>query len=136
MGQDLGVLILVRHTDVAPKYRGVCYGISDVELSETGLAQCKPLASRLALFKPALVFHSGLSRTRVLAELLAEQACAPLPRLAHYGSLFNAEVNLTRLSGSTWRRPLSQLGNRVLSQHNQSPRAFRIPAMRSRGIGK
>jgi broad specificity phosphatase PhoE len=73
-------LILVRHAEVAARYHGVCYGQSDIELSSTGVEQSESLAGQLAELDPAVVIHSGLKRTQLLAEFLANRTGAPLNR--------------------------------------------------------
>jgi alpha-ribazole phosphatase len=68
---DNGWLMMVRHTAVDQKLKGVCYGASDVELSPEGLAHVDRLADELAANSPSIIFHSGLSRSRRLAEAVA-----------------------------------------------------------------
>ena len=63
-------VLLVRHCEVASQYRQLCYGRSDVELSELGLEQSEELARRLAREPITHLFHSGLGRTSRLAEAL------------------------------------------------------------------
>jgi broad specificity phosphatase PhoE len=73
-------VILVRHTEVARKWRGRCYGVSDVGLSRTGTAELLPLAAALAAKRPQWVVHSDRIRTRRLAEAIARTAnCLLLP---------------------------------------------------------
>jgi len=69
-------LIVVRHGEVAARWRGVCYGRTDVELSDTGLLQSRAAAERLAGGPIDIVWHSGLVRTCILAELLAARTGA------------------------------------------------------------
>ena len=64
-------LLLVRHCDVEDRYRQVCYGRSDVGLSDAGHFRSQELARQLATEPITLVCHSGLARTRILAEALA-----------------------------------------------------------------
>jgi broad specificity phosphatase PhoE len=68
--QKRGKVVLVRHTAVAARYAGLCYGQSDVELSSLGQAQSLELATALARLPVARVIHSGLQRTKFLAEKL------------------------------------------------------------------
>lgn len=70
-------LILVRHAAVADRYLGRCYGASDVELSPAGEARSRELSELLAARPIARVMHSGLQRTRYLAERLAERLERP-----------------------------------------------------------
>ncbi len=66
-------LILVRHGQVHKKYQGICYGSSDVELSELGQSQSLKIVSEMNQYPIDLIYHSDLKRTRFLAELLAER---------------------------------------------------------------
>jgi broad specificity phosphatase PhoE len=65
-------VLLVRHCEVEDDYRHVCYGRSDVNLSQSGLAKSRELACQLAVEPITVVCHSGLTRTRILAETLAD----------------------------------------------------------------
>ena len=67
-------LILVRHTQVASEFSSVCYGASDVALSEKGETHARELAVSLARERPDFVIHSGLSRARFLASEIANHA--------------------------------------------------------------
>ncbi|WP_017671488.1 histidine phosphatase family protein [Blastomonas sp. AAP53] len=64
-------VLLVRHTQVALAWRGRCYGHSDMGLSRAGAAHARILARQLAQWAPDVVLHSGLRRTRILAEAIA-----------------------------------------------------------------
>lgn len=66
-------LLMVRHTAVCESLKGRCYGNSDVDLSADGEAALPLLAARLAALAPTLVFHSGLTRTRRLADSIANR---------------------------------------------------------------
>lgn len=67
-------VILVRHGAVAARYRGLCYGRSDVELDPAGEEQHRRLAAELSSLPLRRIVHSGRIRTRRLAEALGE-AC-------------------------------------------------------------
>lgn len=71
-------LLLVRHVPVAQSYQGLCYGRSDVPLDEHGRRLCTDLAGELSNVPAAGVLHSGLTRTRLLAERLGEQIGCPV----------------------------------------------------------
>lgn len=60
-------LILVRHTSVAVE-RGVCYGQTDVGLSETFPEEAAAVKEALKSYKADEVYCSPLSRCRALAE--------------------------------------------------------------------
>lgn len=64
-------LIMVRHTAVDESLRGFCYGASDVELSGAGKAHVDLLTAELIATRPSHIFHSGLLRTRHLADMVA-----------------------------------------------------------------
>jgi broad specificity phosphatase PhoE len=64
-------VVLVRHTEVARRWRGRCYGQLDVGLSRAGAVAAKALVDRLAGEAFDAVVFSGAKRTRALAEPLA-----------------------------------------------------------------
>lgn len=72
-------LILIRHGDVEPKWKPICYGTMEVPLSDQGIATSQALAIRIAAMKcPAMIYHSGLLRTRTLAEMIQRQLPEPV----------------------------------------------------------
>jgi len=80
-------LILLRHTAIHERYNGVCYGQSDIELSAAGTAEATRLAAVYRALKLDLVLHSGLQRTRLLAEQVSVTARAePALRERHFGA--------------------------------------------------
>jgi broad specificity phosphatase PhoE len=84
-------LILVRHPLVAKSWSGRCYGHSDMGLSRAGQAMIAPLLDHLASLRPDHIIHSGLRRTRALAEPLAARLgvvalAAPLWRERCFGA--------------------------------------------------
>jgi len=66
-------VILVRHPPVHARHHGVCYGTSDVELSAEGLEKCRELCALFARLPITRIFHSGVQRTRLVAECLGER---------------------------------------------------------------
>lgn len=64
-------LLLIRHPEVDPRFRGICYGRSDVGLSATGRQYSYLLAQQLSVLPVRQIFHSGSSRTALLATRLA-----------------------------------------------------------------
>jgi broad specificity phosphatase PhoE len=70
-------ILLVRHCEVGPEWRSLCYGKSDVGLSPEGEERSIKLAAKLAALPITHLFHSGLKRTSFLAELVAEQVRVP-----------------------------------------------------------
>lgn len=84
-------LVLVRHTPVAEECLGLCYGRSDVPLRPDAHDEHDRIAGELAHLRPAVVLHSGLARTRLLAVRLAkefgcETAACPEIRERDFGS--------------------------------------------------
>lgn len=67
-------LLLVRHTEVARRWRGRCYGTSDAGLSRAGSAHAVAIAPQLAAWRPDIVIHSDRRRTRDLASRVAALA--------------------------------------------------------------
>lgn len=64
-------LLLIRHPMVDPRFRGVCYGRSDIALSAEGRRQSLALAKQISHLPVKSIFHSGLQRTSLLATELA-----------------------------------------------------------------
>lgn len=65
--------LLIRHPEVAAACHGVCYGRSDIELSPAGKQTCHAIAEHVARWPVAHVIHSGLQRTRLLAEYIGQR---------------------------------------------------------------
>jgi alpha-ribazole phosphatase len=66
-----GRIVLVRHPPVAKHWSNRCYGQSDVRWSHEGRRLARELVREIAAKRPQLVVHSGLRRTRELAQALA-----------------------------------------------------------------
>src|SRR5262249_36158904 len=64
-------ILLVRHCEVREEYRSTCYGRSDIGLSAEGEAHSLRLVEQLVTSPITHLFHSGLSRTHFLAELVS-----------------------------------------------------------------
>ena len=80
---DHSRVTVIRHAEVDSAWKGICYGCLDVPLSQKGICESRTFAEKFGLkwkkgtaanstSAQVLVFHSGLSRTAVLAEALAE----------------------------------------------------------------
>ncbi|WP_448661467.1 histidine phosphatase family protein [Sphingomonas sp. CJ20] len=100
------MILLVRHTQVALRWRGRCYGQSDVGLSRAGQAEVRALAQSLAAWAPDRVLYSGLRRTALLAVPLAARAgvaCEAVPawRERDFGSW----------EGRSWNAIYRETGN-------------------------
>ena len=145
---DDGWLLMVRHTAVDPKLKGVCYGASDVELSTDGLAHIEPLADELADKAPSVIVHSGLLRSRMLAEAVARRMCLEPsfdPRIAEFnfgewelrkwGEIYIAGHDIARLIHEPDRfsapggETLFAMRDRVLAWYQGLPSASRILAV-------
>ncbi|HEX4148175.1 MAG TPA: histidine phosphatase family protein, partial [Pirellulales bacterium] len=90
-------VVLVRHPSVDEACRGICYGASDVGLSEAGQGEARAIAAQLAGWPLTQLFHSGLTRSRRCAELIA-QACG-VPAIAAPAL---AEMNFGDWEMRTW----------------------------------
>ncbi len=67
--------ILIRHGEVQPQYKKICYGASDVPLSDEGRRRSLELAGHVAEhYPPVVVFHSDLQRTSILADAISTAA--------------------------------------------------------------
>jgi alpha-ribazole phosphatase len=66
-------LILIRHAAVSERYHGRCYGRSDVALSLVGEQRSQELSKLLATRPITRIVHSGLRRTKYLADRLAQE---------------------------------------------------------------
>lgn len=66
-------VLLIRHTAVAIRWKGICYGSSDAGLSLEGGRHARRVDEQLAGVKIAAVVHSGLRRTSILAALIAHR---------------------------------------------------------------
>lgn len=64
-------VVLVRHTAVALRWQGRCYGQLDVGLSRAGAVAARGLVERFAGERFDAVVFSGARRTRAVAEPLA-----------------------------------------------------------------
>jgi broad specificity phosphatase PhoE len=110
---------LVRHTAIARRWRGRCYGTSDVGLSRAGAAAVHTLAANLAVQRPQWVVHSDLVRTRRLAAAVARLAACPLiadPRWR--------ERDFSEWEGQSWNAIYRASGN-AMDGMIDAPATFR-----------
>jgi broad specificity phosphatase PhoE len=101
-----GRVLLVRHTQVASAWKGRCYGHSDVGLSRIGAVQAQVLAQTLAQWHPDIVVHSGLRRTRILAEKAAN-----LAGVSPIGDVAWQERDFGSWEGRGWSSIFRESGN-------------------------
>lgn len=85
-------LLLIRHPQVADRYRGVCYGQSDVELSPEGRLSCEGIAETVSQLQIARIVHTDMQRTRLLAEMIGRRV----------GLLPTQEVALRERNFGSW----------------------------------
>jgi len=65
-------LILIRHTTPNIE-KGVCYGQSDIDVTDTFLEEIKPILNNISLNDKTVAYYtSPLKRCKILAELLSE----------------------------------------------------------------
>ena len=91
-------LLLVRHTETCPSFRGRCYGATDVPLSPAGLVALPGLAAQICAYGPCAVVHSGRARTRRLAEAISGM----MPDLACTSDARLRELDFGSWEGRTW----------------------------------
>ncbi|MGL4779749.1 MAG: histidine phosphatase family protein, partial [Bacteroidales bacterium] len=65
------VIYLIRHTSVE-KMEGICYGQSDVKLSEQADSEFVTIIQKLSEVDPDEIFSSPLSRCTLLAEQIGK----------------------------------------------------------------
>ncbi|MEM9367941.1 MAG: histidine phosphatase family protein [Planctomycetota bacterium] len=87
---------IVRHGEVEARWKRICYGSLDVSLSEAGKLASERVASRLLHdVSPRVIYHSGLSRTRYLAEQIAS--------LAQVNPVMREDVRLQERNYGQWQ---------------------------------
>lgn len=92
--------ILVRHGEVDLAWKGMCYGTLDIPLSEQGAQQSLKVAESLCdRWQPSVIFHSGLTRTRFLADAIA---CLCPKSVALHTDTRLQERNFGQWQGRTW----------------------------------
>ena len=85
-------LILIRHGQVQDKYQGLCYGASNIELSEVGQRQSIEVAEQVGKYLIDTIYHSNLKRTSFMAKLLAAKSNAKI----------TADIRLRERNFGTW----------------------------------
>lgn len=115
-------VLLVRHGSVAQRYQGVCYGSSDIELSDEGERQTQAVAEELSALPITHLFHSGLTRARLLAEHIAVRT--GVPAIATPGL---AEICFGQWELRSWEHIFQEVGE-AMAGLIHAPETFRPPA--------
>jgi len=99
-------LLLVRHTAVAAELKGICYGASDVALSDDGIAAIPTVVEDVLRHRPTRIFHSGLTRAALLADAIGDQAgLTPTPDVRL------RELNFGRWELKSWDAIFAEVGH-------------------------
>ena len=64
---------MIRHGRINACYNGLCYGKSDVELSEEGMDQSRRIAQKAISWQIKGLYCSNMKRARYLAELISDK---------------------------------------------------------------
>ena len=99
-------ILLVRHTEVAVRWTGKCYGCSDIGLSRAGRQQAAELATRLAAEPITALIHSGLKRAAYLARWIAN-----MKGIAPVADARWQERNFGTWEGRGWHSIWKETGN-------------------------
>lgn len=110
---------LVRHPPVALSWQKRCYGQSDPGLSRDGTRLARDIIGTLATVSPDIVIHSGLRRTRAIAEPLAERTGATL-----LSEPLWRERDFGQWEGQSWHAIYRATGNAMDGMLNE-PDSFR-----------
>lgn len=98
-------LVIIRHGDVDARWKGICYGQQDVELCGQWIQGADTLIAQIAALKPDRIYHSGLQRTRWLAEQIAgqmQQVMPGSPSIAPVSDVRLRERNFGNWEGKSW----------------------------------
>ena len=105
----MGRVILIRHTEVAPHWKGRCYGRADAGLSSAGRLAARTLAHSFEAGEGATIIASPLRRARYLGALLARKTGTALsiePALA--------ECNFGSWEGQQWTSIYADSGDAMM----------------------
>jgi broad specificity phosphatase PhoE len=93
----MGEVVLIRHAEVEPKWKGICYGSMDVSLSKAGIDASHLLVASWSV-RPRFIVHSGLKRTKMLAEMFMDR----FPSLSLFEDQRLRERNFGQWEGRSW----------------------------------
>ena len=99
---------IVRHPEVTPDIKGICYGATDVGLSKRGLNSIAGIAEQLSELHPTRVYHSGLTRARLLAEGIAAVADCDLIVDVRF-----QELNFGAWENQSWTAIFAEVGDEI-----------------------
>lgn len=102
-------LFLFRHGEVTAEARDLCYGQSDVALSELGQQQSKQIADFLAGLPLQRVYHSGLIRTAQVVQYLAEKSDHEIEEVVQLQERDFGEWEL-----QSWEKLFQQTGDEMM----------------------
>lgn len=114
-------VLLIRHGEAHPRWRGVCYGRTDAGLGSRGLAQSRAVARRLAGEPITRLYTSDLRRARRLADLIAERA-----RIEPIVEPALAERDFGSWEGRSWEAIYAESGS-AMEGLIHDPAGFRPP---------
>jgi alpha-ribazole phosphatase len=100
------IVHLVRHPPVAKAWQKRCYGQSDPGLSREGQRSIARIVDVCVALRPDVVVHSGMRRTRAIAEPLAQKL-----RVSCMVDALWCERNFGTWEGETWNRIYRDTGN-------------------------
>jgi broad specificity phosphatase PhoE len=112
-------LILLRHPAVARAWAGRCYGSSDVPLSRAGRASIPEIVESLEKYHIDTVVHSGVARTRPIAEAVAAAFGVPVVADPAW-----RERDFGTWEGRSWNAIWRETGN-AMDGMTEAPANFR-----------
>ncbi len=114
-------LYLVRHGQVADGHTDIYNGHNDVDLSDTGVNQCKALAAHLRDVKLDGIYSSDLTRTRRGAEIINQGRGLPLETVPEF-----RELNFGVWEGLSFQQIMERYPDE-LQQRFDDLANFRVP---------
>jgi broad specificity phosphatase PhoE len=112
-------IYLIRHTEIARAWKSRCYGQSDVPLSRAGQADIARVVQEIAALGVNYIIHSGMRRTRLLAEKLSATTGVPL-QIDHRWR----ERDFGSWEGMSWNAIYRETGN-AMDEMIDAPDIFR-----------
>ncbi len=116
----MGVVVLIRHTQLASHWNGRCYGRSNAGLSREGSLAARGIARALDFGNVSMIATSPSRRARFLGALIARQYGIGV----HLDSRL-AEFNFGSWEGESWDAIYAHSGSAMMGLITQ-PATFRI----------